>query len=313
MTIRAQIARTLPTMLFVILLTPFVSAGREPGPHADGRGIFRVSTERRIPTLFENLDLAPRTYQARSGKSAQTDPCAVFRCDEGGIVRGRTDRKDMALVFTGGDFADGGDHIRAVLSIKGVECGFFFTGDFYRSPEKASLIRGLVADGHYLGPHSDKHLLYCDWDDRSKTLVTREAFQTDILANYQKMKEFGILQDDAPWFIPPYEWYNREIVAWAEELGLILFNFTPGSSSNADYTTPDTPEYLSSDAIGDRIWGCERTDPDGFNGFIMLVHIGTDPRRTDKLYLRLGDLIDGFRAKGYRLVRIDALLGAKQE
>lgn len=225
-------------------------------------------------------------------------------------MRGHVDRRDMALIFTGGDFADGGEYIRAALAAKGVRAGFFFTGDFYRSPEKADLIRGLVADGHYLGPHSDKHLLYCDWDDRSKTLVTRDEFRADILANYQIMKAFGIAPDDAPWFIPPYEWYNREIVAWAEELGLILFNFSPGTSSNADYTTPDMPEYLSSDAIWDRIWACERADPDGFNGFIMLIHIGTDPKRTDKLYLRLGDLIDELRAKGYRLVRIDQLLRA---
>lgn len=225
-------------------------------------------------------------------------------------MRGHVDRRDMALIFTGGDFADGGEYIRAALAAKGVRAGFFFTGDFYRSPEKADLIRGLVADGHYLGPHSDKHLLYCDWDDRSKTLVTRDEFRADILANYQIMKAFGIAPDDAPWFIPPYEWYNREIVAWAEELGLILFNFSPGTSSNADYTTPDMPEYLSSDAIWDRIWACERADPDGFNGFIMLIHIGTDPARTDKLYLRLGNLIDELHAKGYRLVRIDQLLRA---
>jgi len=243
---------------------------------------------------------------------ASPDPCAVFPCDEGGIVRGRADEKDMALIFTGGDFADGGTHIREALAAKGVKAGFFFTGDFYRSPEKAGLIRGLVADGHYLGPHSDKHLLYCDWDDRSKTLVTREEFRADILANYQIMNAFGIPKEDAPWFIPPYEWYNREVVGWSKELGLVLFNFSPGTSSNADYTTPDMPEYLSSDAIWERIWDCERSDPDGFNGFIMLIHIGTDPKRSDKLYLRLGDLIDELKSKGYRLVRIDKLLSAGQ-
>jgi peptidoglycan/xylan/chitin deacetylase (PgdA/CDA1 family) len=245
--------------------------------------------------------------------AADPGPCAVFRCDEGGIMRGRTDRKEMGLIFTGGDFADGGEYIRGVLKATDVKAGFFFTGDFYRSPEKAGLIRGLAADGHYLGPHSDKHLLYCDWEDRSKTLVTREEFRADILANYKIMNDFGIMKGDAPWFIPPYEWYNREVVAWAEELGLILFNFTPGTSSNADYTTPDMPNYLSSDVLWARIWACERADPEGFNGFIMLIHIGTHPSRTDKFYLRLGELIGALRAKGYRLVRIDKLLGAARE
>ena len=236
------------------------------------------------------------------------DSRAVFRCEEGGIIRGRTDRKEMALIITGGDFADGGDHIRAVLRDKGVKAGFFFTGDFYRSPEKKDLIRGLIADGHYLGPHSDKHLLYCDWDDRSKTLVKRDEFRADLLANTNIMEEFGIRGEDAPFFIPPYEWYNKDIVDWSRELGLTLFNFTPGTSSNADYTTPDMPEYLSSRTIWERIWACERRDPDGFNGFIMLTHIGTDPKRTDKFYLRLGDLLDELHKRDYRLVRIDDLL-----
>ena len=214
----------------------------------------------------------------------------------------------MALIFTGGDFADGGEHIRRVLREKGVRAGFFFTGDFFRSPANADLIRGLVADGHYLGPHSDKHLLYCPWENRSETIVTREEFRADLLANYQIMETFGLRREKARFFIPPYEWYNREIVGWARELGLVIFNFTPGTSSNADYTTPDMPEYLSSQAIWDRIWAYGERDPDGFNGFILLIHTGTDPKRTDKFYFRLGRLIDELTAKGYRIVRIDRLL-----
>lgn len=167
---------------------------------------------------------------------------------------------------------------------------------------------GDFADGHYLGPHSDKHLLYCPWEDRAKTIVTREEFRADLLANYRIMETFGLRRGEARFFIPPYEWYNREIVDWARELGLVLFNFSPGTSSNADYTTPDMPEYLSSQAIWDRIWACEEENPDGFNGFILLIHVGTDPKRTDKFYFKLGGLIDKLAAKGYRIVRIDRLL-----
>ncbi len=34
-------------------------------------------------------------------------------------------------------------------------------------------------------------------------------------------------------------WYNAQISAWTAERGLTLVNFTPGTRSNADYTTPD--------------------------------------------------------------------------
>jgi len=236
------------------------------------------------------------------------DLCRLFFCDHGGVVRGDTSLRRMSLIFTGGSFADGGEHIRRVLREQGVRAGFFFTGDFYRTPEFKDIIQGLADDGHYLGAHSDKHLLYCPWDDREKTLVSREEFRADIEANFRELERFGVRRNEARLFIPPYEWYNRDIAAWSREMGLTLFNFTPGTSSNADYTTPSMPEYLPSQTIYDRILAYERSDPHGLNGFILLIHIGTDPERTDKFYLKLGDLIRDLKARGYTLVRIDRLL-----
>jgi len=239
---------------------------------------------------------------------AAADPCRVFLCDHDGIIRADTSLRRMSLIFTGGSFADGGEHIRRVLRDEGVKAGFFFTGDFYRTREFEPIIRGLVADGHYLGPHSDKHLLYCPWDDREKTLVSREEFRADIEANFREMARFGISRAKRHLFIPPYEWYNRDIAAWSREAGLILFNFSPGTSSNADYTTPSMPEYLPTQTIYDRILAYEKSDPHGLNGFILLIHIGTDPARTDKFYLRLGELIQDLKDRSYTLVRIDELL-----
>ena len=245
----------------------------------------------------------------RGGPTAGTlDLCRLFLCDHDGVVRGDMSLRRMSLIFTGGSFADGGEHIRRVLREEGVKAGFFFTGDFYRTPEFKDLIRGLAADGHYLGAHSDKHLLYCPWDDREKTLVSREEFRADIEANFRELERFGVRRNEARLFIPPYEWYNRDIAAWSREMGLTLFNFTPGTSSNADYTTPSMPEYLPSQTIYDRILAYERSDPHGLNGFILLIHIGADPERTDKFYLRLGDLISELKTRGYTFVRIDELL-----
>jgi len=256
--------------------------------------------------LFSAFCLAARRTASFEPGAAQS-----FQRDEGGVIRGDTSQKTIALIFTGGDFADGGPHIRAVLAKRRIKAGFFFTGDFYRSPEKRELVRGLAADGHYLGPHSDKHLLYCSWEDRAKTLVTKDEFEHDILSNYEVMAEYGIRKEDAPYFIPPYEWYNSKIVEWSDGLGLSLFNFTPGTSSNADYTTPDMKEYLTSEEIYRRILAYEKKDPRGLNGFILLIHIGTAPERTDKFYLRLESLIDEMISRGYTFVRIDKILANK--
>jgi endoglucanase len=240
--------------------------------------------------------------------SAQTLRYGRFGYDHGAIIRGDFTKKEIALVLTGHEFAEGGISIRDVFKERGVRASFFFTGDFYRDPANASLIRSLREDGHYLGPHSDKHLLYCTWEDRNKLLVTKEEFTSDVLRNYEALGAFAVSKNEAPYFMPPYEWYNAAIAEWANELGLVLVNFTPGTLSNADYTTPDMANYRSSARIYQSILDCEKADPHGLNGFILLVHIGTHPDRTDKFYHQLDKLLTELGDKGYRFVKIDELL-----
>jgi endoglucanase len=218
----------------------------------------------------------------------------------GGIIRADRTQKNIHLVFTGHEFGDGGETIRGVLRKHSIQGSFFLTGDFYRNPQYAGLIAALKKDGHYLGAHSDKHVLYCSWERRDSSLVTKADYCRDVLDNYKEMERFGIRQSDAKYFLPAFEWYNDTISAWTKELGLVLVNFTPGTYSNADWTHPELGgQYLSSDTIFTRILRFERSRPDGLNGFILLTHIGTDPRRKDKFYMRLDELITTLENKGY--------------
>ncbi|HEY1023687.1 MAG TPA: polysaccharide deacetylase family protein [Sphingobacteriaceae bacterium] len=227
----------------------------------------------------------------------------------GAIVRGDTSKKELALVFTGDEFADGGKVIRRTLNKNSVRASFFFTGRFYANREFGSLIKGLRKDGHYLGAHSDDHLLYCDWTKRDSLLVTEEQFRADLRRNYQKMAGFGIQKNDAEYFLPPYEWYNLMISKWTGEEDLKLVNFTHGTRSTADYTYPEMGKsYRSSEEIYRSIFEYEAKDKNGLNGFILLIHIGTDPRRTDKLYNRLDAMIRQLKGMGYRFKTIDELL-----
>ncbi|MCW3463141.1 glycoside hydrolase family 9 protein [Chitinophaga nivalis] len=230
-----------------------------------------------------------------------------YTTDAGGIIRGDSTRKTLTLVFTGDEFADGGTTIRHILRQQQVPGAFFFTGRFYATPAFQPLIRQLQADGHYLGPHSDQHLLYCDWLRRDSLLVTREQFHADLAANTAKMTALGI---PAPaYFLPAYEWYNDSIAAWTAAAGKRLVNFTPGTGSNADYTFPAMGKrYRSSEAIYQAILQYEATHPGGLNGFLLLTHMGTDPRRTDKFYRLLPRLIHILRQKGYQFVPLPVLL-----
>jgi peptidoglycan/xylan/chitin deacetylase (PgdA/CDA1 family) len=233
---------------------------------------------------------------------------ASFTYDQGAIVRGAKDKKQIALVFTGDEFGDGLSTIARTLERGKTKASFFFTGRFYRNPAFAEGIRRLKLDGNYLGPHSNAHLLYADWNDRAKTLVTNDQFVNDLNENFAAMKQFGISRKNAKFFLPPFEWHNNEIAGWTRSVGLTLTNFTQGTRSNADYTTPDMKAYRTSDQIFDSIKDYEAKDPSGLNGFVLLLHIGTDPARTDKFYDRLDELIKWLHGNGYSLVRIDRLL-----
>ncbi|MBC7893715.1 MAG: polysaccharide deacetylase family protein, partial [Sphingobacteriaceae bacterium] len=48
----------------------------------------------------------------------------------------------------------------------------------------------------------------------------------------------------------------------------------------------------------------ERKTPLGLNGFVLLFHVSTDPRRTDKFYDRLDALLTELKRRGYGFTRL---------
>ena len=232
-----------------------------------------------------------------------------FTYSHGAIVRGDTSKKEISFVFTGDEFGDGGSFISETLAKENIKASFFLTGNFYRNKEFGPLITKLIKDGNYLGSHSDRHLLYCDWVKRDSLFVTRQEFIIDLDNSYAEMAKFGISRDDAGYYLPPYEWYNDSISKWTGESGLQLINFTGGTRSNADYTIPEMGnQYVDSRTIYNSIVSFEEKSSAGLRGFILLIHIGTDPERTDKFYYYLPELIKDLKGRGYRFVRIDELL-----
>lgn len=230
-----------------------------------------------------------------------------FLTIESGIVRGATDRRQIALVFTADEWFEGFDIILRHLKKDNISAGFFLTGRLYRNPEAYNHIRKAKKAGHYLGPHSDMHLLYNDWVQRDSLLVTHDSMLSDLRQNLSSMECFGIDHREKL-FIPPYEWWNRAVAAWCLNAGWKVMSFTPGTFTNADYTTPDMGEkYRSTDTLIQRLFRKESTE--GLNGAILLIHLGTDPRRTDKFYDRLPELIARFKDRGYRFERIDRMIG----
>ena len=256
------------------------------------------------PTMDGTASLTfPFSFYEMEGKGSS----GKFLWDEGAIVRGDAAKKQLCLVFTADDRADGADRIISTLKKQGIKGAFFFTGRFFELfPD---VVKRLVDDGHYVGSHSDGHLVYCSWENRDSLLVTKQQFTDDIRRSYERLAGYGITPKDAPYFIPPYEWHNATVAAWAREMGLQLVNFTPGTLSCMDYTYPGITggnPYRDNKWLWDRIMRCEKENT--LNGHLLMIHFGTDERRTEKFYDRLPALIKDLKRKGYTFVPLKKIV-----
>jgi endoglucanase len=213
--------------------------------------------------------------------------------------------KTLYLLFSAHDHFEGMETVLEALEKAGIRASFFLTGECLREKEWEETIQRIVEKDHYLGPHSDAHLLYVPWDvgsERDSLLVTREEFEKDLRRNLEALRPFCRAPEKVRWFLPPYEWYNREIVEWSSAMGLEVVNFTPGIGTNADYTTPEMPNYRTSEEIITRLRAYE--EEHGLYGKILLIHPGVGPDRPDPLYDRLFEVISVLQEKGYEFKRL---------
>lgn len=247
---------------------------------------------------------------AKEAEAYAKKDTSLYQVSQGAIIRGDSSKKEIAIIFSADEFGDGLPVITRTLEKEQIKASFFFTGRFYRNPAFRSAIQTLFRQQHYMGPHSDQHLLYCDWTHRDSLLVTRDSLFSDLAKNEEVI--FQLDKKSASrnkYMIPPYEWWNRTIGEWMQDAEIRLFSFTPGTTSNADYTYPEMGKsYKSSEAIIQTIQRFNTTREGGLNGVILLLHAGTDPRRKDKLYQHLDDLISYLKKEGYRFKTIDQLI-----
>ena len=223
----------------------------------------------------------------------------------GGVIRGDSTQKQVCLVFTAAEWADGAETIIRTLKENRIKGGFFFTGEFYE--KYGDIVKRLLSEGHYVGSHSYGHLLYSSWENPDSMLVSQAEFEADIQKSYQLMADFGIEQKDVPYFIPPYEHYNERVSAWARQLDLSIINFTPGTGTNADYTIPSMGKsYRSSKELYNRLMSFEKKK--GLNGYFLMIHFGTHPERTDKFYKLLPQIIRKLKHRGYRFVSVPDMM-----
>src|SRR5258707_802370 len=177
------------------------------------KGQNRISVEKRpiLLLLFSMLVFAGVfLVSLRSSEPPEPSYQAKPELRDGAIVRGPKTEHKIALVFTGHQFAEGGTAILDDLASHKARASFFLTGDFLRKTNFEPIIKRIIEEGHYLGPHSDKHLLYCAWDKSKKTLLTRKEIERDLCKNREVIGDLSQHRIKT-YFIPPYENCNPEI------------------------------------------------------------------------------------------------------
>jgi len=241
------------------------------------------------------------------GFAQQPPTDRLVRDKYGAIIRADVSAKKLALVFTGDEFGESMEPILDTLKERSIKAAFFVTGKFLRQPALRQLIKRAIDEGHYIGPHSDSHPLYASWDNRDKSLVTEAFFKRDLKANIAELRKVGALsQSQTIFFIPPYEHFNSDQLKWSRDLNVTLINFTPGSGSNRDYAREGDSHFVPARKIFDDILAYEKKDPNGLNGFLLLLHLGSG--RKDPFHPFLGSLCDELAARNYAIVRVDELL-----
>ncbi|MDR3340103.1 MAG: polysaccharide deacetylase family protein [Candidatus Symbiothrix sp.] len=221
---------------------------------------------------------------------------------QGAIVRLHTDRKVIHLIFSADIAFEGAESILETLDANSAKASFFLTGNCLREKKFESIVRKIIQQEHYLGGHSDNHLLYASWNDRQESLVSADSLIADFRKNMAELRKFGVDVSRLTYFLPPYEYYNKEHVRLIEADGQNVINYTPGIRTAADYTTPDMPNYLSSGQLIEQLFAFEAEH--GLNGCIILIHPGTHESRTDKLYSHLDEIIRRLKLQGYFFERL---------
>lgn len=225
------------------------------------------------------------------------------RDERGGIIRINPGSRTIYLTFTADERFEGGQTVLETLQKHGIKASFFLTGNCLRDPQWKDLVRDIIRRGHYVGPHGDRHLLYAPWEgDIEKSLVSVDSLRRDIADNMKELSDAGVDLPEVSWFMPSYEHFNTETVRVAASMGLELLHLTPGILTRADYTTPDMPSYRSSRDLLKQLYEFEKKN--GLYGAVLLIHPGTEPARTDKLYDNLDGMIRRLERKGYVFERL---------
>jgi len=231
--------------------------------------------------------------------------------------RGPLDRKEVAFTFDGGSINNAAEDILNSLREKGVKCTFFLTGEFIQ--RYPVTVRRIVADGHDAGNHTWGHPHLTSFaDNRTQTTsagITADRIRMELTKTAALFRRVTG-KDMVSLWRAPYGEVNPEILRWAAEAGFKHVGWTTGRGWEDNMDTMDwvadkaSKTYHSADDIAAKILGSAVKGPQGINGAVILMHLGSE-RRDDFPHRKLPEILDGLKNNGYRAVKIADMLSER--
>jgi peptidoglycan/xylan/chitin deacetylase (PgdA/CDA1 family) len=190
----------------------------------------------------------------------------------------KTTDKVIAITFDDGPVRDGTPQVLQILKDANVEAAFFCIGE--RIAGNEAVIRQLNAEGHMIGNHSYTHAALFDLFSSKKMLAEMQQLDSDL---------YNVIGKKTRLFRPPYGVMNPNL-----KKAIIKGNYLPIGWNVRSYDTMATDP----DALLQKV--TLQIEP----GAIFLFH-----DRCPVTVAMLPDFLKEINARGYRVVRVDKMLG----
>ena len=241
--------------------------------------------DKRIPSVETAVNTAYNWY-CKHTKNGEIPPCPPemsFISEHGGVFLGNTDEKVIYLTFDAGYENGNIESILNTMKEKGVTGAFFVLDNIVKN--NSDLIRRMSDEGHLICNHTAKH--------KDMTGITDiSSFKAELDLLNTACADIGV--ECAPFYRPPEGRFSESNLGFAKELGYttVFWSFAYADWDNNSQPSPEAAK--------------EKILSGTHNGMILLLH----PTSSTNAKI-LGDLIDNWKAEGYRFGTLDEFNGKK--
>lgn len=228
---------------------------------------------------------------------------------------GATDKHVVSITFDGGSTDNNANEILDTLSSRNVKTTIFLAGEFIR--KYPNVVKRIISDGHEIGNHTLNHKHSTTWaSDKTQTSLpyVNQEFIASELFGAEKLLREKTGGSFAPLWRSPFGEFNPGICRMALSCGYVHVGWRQGHTwkqsldSNDWIADQEMAGYKTPNEVLEKIMTIAETKPEGINGGIILMHLGSERDGPNQVYHILGKLIDSLRAEGYQIIPVTEMM-----